>query len=359
MNGEPLTDFTRDENRRAMAHTIAQVAEALGEAYPNLIGGERVTVEKTFESVDPSEPSVVVGVLPDGDAEHAARAVAAAEAAAGSWSRVAAEERAATLERAAEILRYSRLEFAARLCFEAGMTWTEADAEVASAIDVLMVHARRACELDVPPSGARSAAGSWRAPLGSVAALCSSCIALADTLVLEPARETAVVAWKFVEAVEEAGLPAGVLNLVTGPGPRADASGQPPAWGAPRDKGPREIADAAVENAFRFAGQASLVTGLILPAATYDAVLARVVERTEALCLGPAIDFEADVGPMISADAARATNDVVAAARRDGRILCGGEPYGGGGYFVPPTVIAGARPPDVRGPLLYVATENS
>src|SRR5262245_13305195 len=102
---EPLTDFTKDENRRAMAQAVAQVAENLGQSYPMLIGGERVTLQQTFSSKNPSNPSEVIGTFPKGGVKEADRAIAAAEKAFETWRKVPAKERAEVLFRTAKTIR--------------------------------------------------------------------------------------------------------------------------------------------------------------------------------------------------------------------------------------------------------------
>ncbi|MFI5403201.1 MAG: aldehyde dehydrogenase family protein, partial [Planctomycetota bacterium] len=141
---EPLTDFSKDENRRAMAQAIATIAESLGGSYPMLIGGERVTLPQTFSSKNPSNPSEVIGTFPKGGVKEADRAIDAAAKAFETWRRVPARERAEILFRTAATIRERKFEFAAWMSFEAGKNWPEADGDVAEAIDFLEFYGREA-----------------------------------------------------------------------------------------------------------------------------------------------------------------------------------------------------------------------
>ncbi|MFQ5843916.1 MAG: L-glutamate gamma-semialdehyde dehydrogenase [Planctomycetota bacterium] len=405
---EPLTDFSRDENRRSMAQAIASVAEQLGRSYPLAIGGELVRKEDAFTSVDPSDPATVVGVFPKADAEDADRAIEAAEAAFAEWQHVPAAERAAILFRCAEIIRDRKLEFAAWECFEAGKNWVEADADVAEAIDFLEFYGREAIRygrggrvtpmagernrLVYIPLGVGAVIPPWNFPLAIPLGMSSAPIAAGNTVVLKAAPDTPTVAWEYFKAMREAGLPPGVLNFLPGFGPTAGRalvahprtrfvnftgskqvgleineraakaqSGQRWIKRVVTEMGGKDaiVVDAGagldtavqgiVGSAFGYSGQkCSACSRAILHTDVYDEVAGRVVEEARRLRVGPAYDFETQVGPVINEAAVRKIMSYVEIGKREAKLLTGGEgPKPGAGYFIPPTVF-GDVPADAR-----------
>ncbi|MGQ0615178.1 MAG: L-glutamate gamma-semialdehyde dehydrogenase [Planctomycetaceae bacterium] len=418
---EPFLDFSRDENRRAMAQAIAQVAENLGQSYPMLIGGEQVTRANTFASRNPSDPKEVIGHFPQGGVEQADRAIEAAAHAFRSWKHVPAAERAALLLRTADLLRTRKLEFAAWMCFEAGKNWAEADGDVAEAIDFLEFYAREAIRYEtagrvtpVPgeknrveyiPLGVGAVIPPWNFPLAIAVGMSSAAIAAGNTVVLKPASVTPTIAWKYVEAFHEAGLPPGVLNFITGPGSTMGnalvlhpltrfvsftgskevglrinelaAKTQPGQLWIKRvvaemggkdaivvDKGTDldGAAQGIVAAAFGYQGQkCSACSRAILHADIYDALLGKIVERTKRLKVGPAIDYDTNVGPVIDEGAVRKIMEYIEVGKSEARLVAGGSgPKPGGGHFIEPTVFADVPPvsrlsqEEIFGPVLAV-----
>jgi len=418
---ESLTDFSRDENRRAMAQAIANVAENLGHSYPMLIGGEPVTLPSTFDSINPAKPSEVIGTFAKGGVKEADLLVQAAEKAFETWRFTPAKERAEVLLRAASAMRDRRLEFAAWMCFETGKNWVEADADVAEAIDFLEFYGREAIRyesagrvtpvpgeknrLEYIPLGVGVVIPPWNFPLAIAVGMSSAAVAAGNAAVLKPASVSPTIAWKYVELFNEAGLPPGVLNFAPGGGatlgnrlvehPRTRfisftgsmevglginalaAKKQPgqqwikrvvaemggkDAIVVDRDVDLDVAAQGIVASAFGYQGQkCSACSRAILHADVYDALVERIVERAKKLRMGPAIDFETDVGPVIDEAAARKIMEYVGIGQREGRLACGGKgPQPGEGYFIEPTVFVdvpnGSRMSreEIFGPVLAV-----
>ena len=140
---EPYLDFTQPENRRAMANAMQKVRSELGQEYDLLIGGDRIKTGNLLKSLNPSNPSQVVGVHHKATVELARKAVDDAYQFFGEWSESDPEQRVKMLLRAAAILRERKLEFNAWLAYEAGKTWPEAEAETAEAIDFCEFYARQ------------------------------------------------------------------------------------------------------------------------------------------------------------------------------------------------------------------------
>src|SRR5256885_5799329 len=139
---EPFTDFSKPEKRKAMEEALKKVASEFGREYPMYIAGQKVITTEKRASTNPSHPSQVIGVFQSATAEMANQAVDAASKAFESWKRVPAEQRVQCLFRTAQILRERKAEMNALICYEAGKTWPEADADTAETIDFCEFYAR-------------------------------------------------------------------------------------------------------------------------------------------------------------------------------------------------------------------------
>src|SRR5713226_9275328 len=101
---EPLIDFSKPENRQAQMEALEQVKLELGQTYPLIIGGKKISNEATFASVNPSQPDQVIGYFARATVKQANEAIQAATTAFESWKRVPAEERAGYIFAAADLL---------------------------------------------------------------------------------------------------------------------------------------------------------------------------------------------------------------------------------------------------------------
>ena len=115
---EPFTDFSREENARAMREAIERVRGQLGGEHPLVIGGERITTEGKFESINPARKVEVVGRFQKATQELARRAVETAYETFATWRNTPPEERAELLFRAARTLRERRHEMSAWMIHE-------------------------------------------------------------------------------------------------------------------------------------------------------------------------------------------------------------------------------------------------
>src|SRR5712692_7020759 len=147
---EAFIDFTKAENRAAMEAALKKVAAEFGKEYPMYIGGQKMTTAAKVTSTNPSHPSQVIGVFQAATAEMAKEAVEAASKAFETWKRVPAEQRAECLFRTAKILRERKFEMNALICYEAGKTWPEADADTAETIDFCEFYGREMLRLAGP-----------------------------------------------------------------------------------------------------------------------------------------------------------------------------------------------------------------
>jgi 1-pyrroline-5-carboxylate dehydrogenase len=418
---EPFVDFTDNSNAHAMKAALARVGDQLGKEYPLIIGGERLHTADKIESHNPARPSQVVGVHQMAEAEHAEGAIQAALAAFESWKHVSVEVRTSLLLRVAEIVRERKLEFSAWLVYEVGKNWAEADADVAETVDFLEFYAREALrlagattpiqypgeknELRYIPLGVCAVIPPWNFPFAIMAGMTAAAIVTGNTVVLKPSVDSPTIAAKFLEILEEAGMPAGVVNLCPGLGPgignalvvhpktrfvaftgsravgleinEKAAKTQPGQIWIKRtilEMGGKDSIivgadcdfDSAVEGvvaaAFGFSGQkCSACSRAIVDAEVYDLFIERIVERVAKLTVGDPAE-NPNMGPVISAAAQRKVLNYIEIGKSEGRLIAGGEPMqgGDGGYFIPPTIFADVAPnarlsqEEIFGPVLAI-----
>ncbi len=419
---EPYVDFTQSGPREAMRAALEQVRGALGRTYPLRIGGRSVETGRTIRSLNPGKTDETVGLVASAGAAEAEQALAAATDAFATWSRVPPEVRAGYLVKAAAILRRRIYEFAAWMCFEESKPWAEAYADAAEAIDFLEFYARQMVRLGGPqpttpfpgeenevryiPLGAGVVIPPWNFPLAICVGMTSAAIVCGNTVVLKPASASPVIAAKFVEAMEEAGLPPGVLNFCPGPGAEVgDRLVDHPqtrfiAFTGSRDVGLRiferaarvhpgqrwlkrtvlemggkdciivdetvrdldAAAEGVVVSAFGFQGQkCSACSRLVAHEKVYDALLERVVRQAREITIGnPASGQDFGMGAVIDEGAYRKINDYIAVGRKEGRAALADLKAPPGGYYIPPMIFADVKPTariareEIFGPVLAV-----
>ncbi|HEY8348082.1 MAG TPA: L-glutamate gamma-semialdehyde dehydrogenase [Symbiobacteriaceae bacterium] len=400
---EPLSDFTDARVAAAFQEAIDTVGRQLGRHYPMRIGGRRVDAPAQIVSVNPSRPDQVVGYAARGSRAEAEAAVQAALAAFPEWSRTPAEVRARILFKAAAIMRRRRHELSAWISYEVGKNWAEADADTAEAIDFLEYYGREMLRLAAPrelvrlpgeenhlvyrPLGVGVIHSPFNFPLAILTGMTAAAVVTGNTVVVKPSVEAPVVAAKFFDVLEEAGLPDGVANLLY-----ADPAEVGDYLTTHREvrfinfTGSREVGchiyelaakvqpgqvflrrviaemggkdaiivdgtadlesavDGIVTSAFGFSGQkCSACSRAIVTADVYDQVLAAVTERTQALRIGPATARETDVGPVAAERFQKKVMDYIRIGCSEGRLITGGGTRPGG-YYVEPTIFADVSP---------------
>ncbi len=403
---EPTLDFNRAHVRGEFEQALARVREQMGQRYPMVIAGREEGASTEFSATCPADPSRVVGRFPSGDSTAAVRALEAADAAFPAWSQVRARERADYLFRAANEVRRRRLELAAWMVFEVGKSWAEADGEVAECVDLIDYYARRMVALDgsqtttlatLPgestdffyiPLGAGAVISPWNFPMALTFGMASAAIVAGNTVVIKPASTSPTSVHQLARAFEAAGLPSGVMNIVTGPGGLiGDTLVDHPRTRFVAFTGSMEIgvriheraakvhpgqiwikrtvlemggknavivagdadldaaAEGVVASAFGFQGQkCSAGSRAIIDQAVYDEFVPLILERAAKLRVGDPIDPEVTVGPVITASARDAILRFIEIGKTECTLLLGGGRVDAPGYLIQPTIFGDVDP---------------
>src|ERR687894_1408735 len=198
---EAYLDFSDEGNVAAMQAALNDVGSRLGRSYPAVIGGQRVETDGEIVSVNPANPSQVVGRTASATKREADTALDVATAAFEHWSRTAPEARARVLLRASAIMKRRKFELLAWEVFEGGKPWNEADAQVAEAIDFLEYYAREMMRLKdgveiyaIPgeesrysyqPMGVGVVIAPWNFPTAILTGMSSAAIVTGNTVVMK------------------------------------------------------------------------------------------------------------------------------------------------------------------------------
>jgi 1-pyrroline-5-carboxylate dehydrogenase len=406
-----------------MRAAIEKVRSELGREYDLVIGGKRSRTSGKIKSLNPARPAEIVGVHQKAGIEHAEPAMQAALAAFESWKNVAVEERAGLLFRTAEIIRKRKPEFNAWMVLEVGKNWDEAEADTCEAIDFLefyaclalhMAEAKPAVQLPGERDALRYIAlgvgaviPPWNFPLAIMAGMTVASVVCGNTVVLKPSSDSPTIAAKFFEALEEAGLPPGVVNFCPGSGATfGNGLVEHPktrfiAFTGSRDVGldinvraaqhrPGQLwikrtilemggkdsivvaadadLDAAVEgvaaSAFGFQGQkCSACSRAIVDTTLYDKFVEKLRARVAKIRIGDPAE-NAPAGPVVNAGALKSIAKYIEIGSKEGRVISGGRLAAlngfDDGYFIEPTVIADIAPTarlaqeEIFGPVLAV-----
>ena len=398
---EEYLDWSDEKNVGKMRSAIKAVEGRLGKNHPAVIGGKRIETDGEIVSVNPANPSQVVGRTAAATEREADMALDVATGAFEHWSRTSPEARARVLLRASAIMKRRKFELLAWEVFEGGKPWAEADAQVAEAIDFLEYYAREMIRLKdgveiyaIPgeesryfyqPMGVGVVIAPWNFPTAILTGMSSAAIVTGNTVVMKPSEFTSVIGAVVAEIFEEAGLPEGVLNFLPGYGKDVgdylvqDARTRFISFTGSMATGLRinelaakqikdqrwvkrviaemggkdamvidssaDVDSAAadiVKSAYGYSGQkCSAASRAILHEAVYDEVLDRVVEKARALKIGVPESADVNVGPVISEPQFEKVASYVDAGKEEGDRVLGEDPGDPGkGYFVSPTVFA-------------------
>jgi succinate-semialdehyde dehydrogenase/glutarate-semialdehyde dehydrogenase len=364
-----------------------------------LIDGEWVTSAKTFSVNDPATGAELASV-PDLGPKDAARAIDAAAQALPAWSAKTAKERAAVLERWFDLVTAETENLAQLMTTEQGKPLAEARAEVAygaSFIEWFAEEGKRAYGRTIPttaaskrfltikqPIGVVAAIAPWNFPIAMITRKVAPALASGCTIVVKPAAETPLCALAIAKLAMDAGLPKGVLNIVTANDAPAvgkvlcdDSRVRKLSFTGSTEVGkalyrqcagtvkkltlelggnaPLLVFDDAnldqavagtVASKYRNAGQTCVCANRILvQSGIYDRFAAALVEAVKKLAVGPGIEAGTTIGPLINSEAIAKVETLVSdAVKKGAKVLTGGAPDAAGPLFYRPSVLGDVTP---------------
>jgi succinate-semialdehyde dehydrogenase / glutarate-semialdehyde dehydrogenase len=364
-----------------------------------LIDGEWITSAKTFSVTDPAT-GAEVATVPDLGAKEAAQAVDAASRALPGWSAKTAKERAAILRRWFDLITAETESLAQLMTTEQGKPLAEARAEVgygASFIEWFGEEGKRAYGRTIPttasskryitikqPIGVCAAIAPWNFPIAMITRKVAPALAAGCTVVVKPAAETPLCALAIAKLGMDAGLPPGVLNIVT----TKDASAVGKVWcddarvrklsftgstevgkilyrqcantvkkltlelggNAPLlvfdDADLGQAVAGAMASKYRNAGQTCVCANRILvQSGVYDRFAAALVEAVKKLAVGSGMEAGTNIGPLITGEAVAKVETLVGdAVKKGAKVLAGGAVDKAGPLFYRPSVVVDVTP---------------
>jgi len=419
---EPMIDWSSADNLRRMHEAIEKVRGELGREYDLVIGGQRIKTGDIANSINPAKPSQVIGRHHQAGPAEVEPAMQAALKAYETWSRTTLEERTQFLFRVGRILQQRKFELEAWLVFEVGKNFPEADGDVAELIDFCHMYAIEAGRLGKAKTavqlpgehdqfryvslGVGAVISPWNFPAAIMGGMTLASVVSGNTVILKPSGDSPTIAAIFMEILEEAGLPDGVVNYCPGHGvdfgssvvshPKtryiaftgskevglhinlAAATQQPGQLWIKRtilEMGGKDSMvvdadgdfDAAVEGtaqaAFGFSGQkCSACSRVIVDERIYDRFVQELKERVGKISVGDPVS-NPNMGPVINEKSMKSILGYIEKGIAEGgRLITGGGPAkeAGEGYFIQPTVIADVDPmatisqQEIFGPVLAV-----
>ena len=416
----PLVNFVYQETQEKMCTALREARNRFGEKYPLVIGGEKVWTDKLTPSVNPSAPKEIVGYVAEAGIPEAERAVKAARAAFDKWSRTPFEERARLLEGAAAIMDRRRYELSALEVFEVGKPWAEADGDIREAIDFCRFYAERMRQIGRPrltqhvpgeesyqhywPRGVALVIAPWNFPIAILCGMVSAALVTGNTVIMKPSEQSIVCGAMLMQIFEEAGVPPGVLNFLSGrgsvigahlvdhkdvdliaftgsrevglriwesagitrPGQRelkhviCEMGGKNPVI-IDSDADLDEAIVDSIYSAFGYQGQkCSALSRLILLEENYDRVMERLLSAAGSLRVGNPEEPGMMVGPVIDEAAYKRIQEYIEIGKSEATLAYQAKEVPPEGYFIPPTIFSGVKPnmriarEEIFGPVLSV-----
>jgi aldehyde dehydrogenase (NAD+) len=412
---------------QTLSDTTTQGGTTAAPTYGNYIGGAWVAAAsaKTFENRNPADHDDLIGHFADSGPADVERAVAVAKDAFSTWRDVPAPKRGEILYRAAEILVRRKEEFSRDMTREMGKVLPETRGDVQEAIDMTYYMAgegRRQFGQTTPselrnkfqmsvrqPVGVAGLITPWNFPMAIPSWKMMPALIIGNTVVIKPATDTPLSVVNLIKALEEAGLPKGVVNMVTGGGAevgsplmhhkdvgivsftgstgvgRKVSEACAPAFKhCHLEMGGKNIimvmddarldlaVDGAVWGGFGTTGQrCTAASRVAVHKKVYKEFVERFVERVRALKVGNGyVDDKAEMGPCVNENQLRTVEGYVKIAKEEGAtLLAGGNRLTSGphakGYFHEPTIFGDCSPKmrvsceEIFGPVVAVIPVGS
>lgn len=398
-HNEPAVDFTKEGTIDHFKNAIGYVRSQFGKAYPLFIHGKDIATKHTLQSLNPNNPTEVVGIVHLAEKHHGNDAIAAAKTAFPMWREVPIAKRAAYLLKAAEIIRKRIYEFAAWQTLEVGKQWEQAYGDVTEGIDFLEYYAHEivklgqerhlvsmAGELNLhfyEPKGVALVIAPWNFPLAISIGMVSAALVTGNTVVYKPSELSSVIGHLLVDIFKEIGLPDGVFNYLPGYGYEIgdhlvehhdvnliaftgsmqtglriieEASRVHPhqthvkkvicemggknAIIVDSDADLEQAIPAVLASAFGFQGQkCSACSRLIVLDEVYDKMIDRLVKAARNLSMGPAEDPKYYLGAVVDIKAKEKVLKYQELAIQEGKLLFKSKVPESEGYYVPLMIV--------------------
>jgi 1-pyrroline-5-carboxylate dehydrogenase len=383
---------------------IKRIKGKLGNAFPLLINGKEYPARETFPVLNPADTREPLFHFPKATREDVKAAIAAAKAAFPAWRRMPYKERNTILCKAADLITENRYELSAAMVMEMGKNRIEALGDVEETADLLRWYCYQMEQNDgyvrqmnafgptdtnisiLKPYGVWAVIAPFNFPLALAGGPVGAALATGNTVVVKPSSDAPYTTYMLVRFLIDSGIPAGVVNFISGPGSTAGAEmiENPDVGGitftgsydigfkqvykkfAPKypkpivvemgGKNPAIISDRAdldkaaqgvMRSVFGLGGQkCSACSRVYVQRKVYDAFLQKLIEKTEAqVKIGDPLKRDTFLGPLVNKSAYEDYKRFVAKARADGKIVLGGETLTEGeyahGFYVTPTVVEG------------------
>jgi RHH-type proline utilization regulon transcriptional repressor/proline dehydrogenase/delta 1-pyrroline-5-carboxylate dehydrogenase len=421
----PLIDFTDPVERENVRITLLDLRRRLGRKHLLIINNQPVSTHDWLPSLNPANQNEIIGYAAQATVNQAETALTAARKAQALWSRTPVDERAAILEKTADLMRRDKAELSALEILEAGKNWTEADSDVTEAIDFCNFYATEMRNQDRPqrtqpvpgesnfqhwrPRGVGVIIAPWNFPLAILTGMSAAAIVAGNAVVIKPSDQTPVIASRLMDLLMEAGLPAGVANLVMGPGSvvgeylTSHRNTDFIAFTGSKEVGLRILetagrtqpgqlnlkkvicemggknciivdADAdldeavagCIASAFGYQGQkCSALSRLVVLADNYEAVLQRFLAAAASLRVGAAETPGTLIGPVINREAQQRILRIIEAGKTEAKLAWQGQvPADPNACYVSPTIFTEVPShsllfrEEIFGPVLAITKAN-
>ena len=400
---EDFSDFSDEEVTASFREALSKARDMLGQNHQLYIGDvwKNSSDNSTFVSINPSNPSEVIGTFSQGTKKDAEEAVMSANRAFQSWSKTDPVDRANLLFKVADLMRERRHLFSAMMTLEVGKTWPEADGDTCEAIDFLDFYAREMLRYasrndEVTPSplgdnnrivylpiGVGAIIPPWNFPVAILAGMTGAAIVTGNTVVLKPSSDSPMVGKMVTELFIEAGLPHGVLNFLPASGPvsgdylvthptirfvsftgsmavgkeinaKASHVGNGQIWlkrviaemGGKnaslidKDANLDLAAESIVLSAFGFQGQkCSACSRALIHKEVYDLLIPKIVSLASKIEVGNPENQSINMGPVINQNSLDKCNKYLEIGKNEAELLLGGNNLEiDGGWFLEPTI---------------------
>jgi 1-pyrroline-5-carboxylate dehydrogenase len=398
--GKAAQNNTTDEFHKKFDSAVDSLKKELGKTYPMIIGGKQIHSDKLFEVRSPSDTRIVLAKFPLATREQTKQAIESARNAFPEWANTPYQHRAGLFREVASQFSADKFTLAATVSMENGKNRLEAMGEIDETIDFLRFYAdqlesnlgfvkptksanpNEKTQSVLKPYGIWGIIPPFNFPSAIAIGMSSGALITGNTVVLKPASDTPISSFKFVDAIYKKILD-GAINLVTGQGsivgqaiiesdlvsgiaftgskevgmsgfrkftsttPRpfiSEMGGKNPVIvtnSADLDK----AADGVLRAAFGYGGQkCSACSRVYVQKGVAPKFMERLVAKTQNLKIGLPWEKDTYLGPVINESAKKKFEKAVEQAKKDGKIILGGEILQDGiyqnGYYVKPTIVA-------------------